>query len=483
MLHERRPAHLPDYGVTHPSSGERLQALAAVVESNPAYKRLVPEMDEALRAIRVALPDGSVAAGAATATVSTYSDTEAAYVELLVAADADDEFDPKNGVPISARVLYHGVRGTDGPHAVADVLCKLRRGNVGESDYAIYYEPDESGGVMARVRPVYEQFQARIAVPPGWRDAWPDGLLRVAEVRRADRSVERPDWGDLGEDPAPMTSLIAAVDEGRAGAREVSAWVQWCLEQGREADAILLNARAVATSPVTAGYASVIAEIDRLASMEIFEDAAAIAQRFRTDAGRSRPGLYQICGIAALDRGDHAEAFENAFLELHAFRPDTEFAESATVLMQQVLDAMDDDGSGNRDGTRFRTFVRLYNERPRIQLKRGRVTRLREALAQLDGMSADVQNMVAVLQLRAEVRRDIGRLTADEASLRESARLLRTVLEGEPGFAPAWVQLAHALLDLHERAEAEACLARAEELAPSSPQLHDLQGRFLRDGR
>lgn len=480
ILHERHPAHLPDYSLSHPSSGERLQALATVVESSPDYRRLVPEMDDALRSIRAQVP--ARLGGAAPTSVWTYSDTAAAYVELVVGRNDEENLATPDGVPACCRVLYHGVRGSAGPHASADVFCTLRRGNVGRSDAEIYYEEDESGALMARVRLSDKQYLARIAVPPAWRNAWPDGLLRVAEVRRADRLVERPEWVTAEGDLAPIASLIAAIDDGQADVREVSEWVSWCLEQGREEDARSLNSRAVTKSPVAAGYLSVMNEIDRLADLELFDDAESIARRFLDQAQRSRPGLYQICGVAAYHRGEYSKAFEGAFLEVHAFGPETDYAEAAGVLMRIALTGLDEVG-GAGDGTQLLTFFETYSEVSKIRLKRGRVRRLRTALSQLDALSEDVRDIPAVLQLRAEVLRDIGASTRDTQAVRESAELFRTVIAREPGFTPGWVQLAYALLDLGSRDEAETCLARAEELGPSSPQVSDLQRRVLRSGR
>ncbi|MFC8202222.1 hypothetical protein ACFUTV_43625 [Streptomyces sp. NPDC057298] len=483
IVHDRRPGHLPDYSLSHPSSGERLQALAAVVESNPAYRRLVPEMDEALRGIRTQLPAEFGVAGAATSSVWTFSDTEAAYIEFVPAPAVEEDFAARDGLPTCCRVLYHGIREATGPHASADVLCTLRRGG-GESYAEVVYERNDSGEPVATVRPGGLRYHARITVPPAWRHAWPDGLLRVAEVRHADRPVERSEWvTEEGGDLAPMASLLAAIDEGHVGVREVSGWVGWCLEQGREHDANFLNSRAVRKSPFTAGYSSAMAEIHRLADLELFDDAESIARRFLAQADRGRPGLFQICGVAAFHRGEYREALDGAFLEMNGFGPKTKYSEAAIALLHSALDALNKVADGTGDDTALRTFFHIYGERPWFQLRRGRVRRLRTAISQLESLSAGMQDTVTVLQLRAEVLRDIGVLTGNAQELEEAAQLLRGVVARAPGFTPGWVQLAHVLLDLGRGGETAQCLARAEELGPSSPQVRDLELRVLRARR
>lgn len=487
ILHERRPTHLPDYSLTHPSSSERLQALAAVVESNPEYRRLVPEMDEALRSIRFQLPFGSEPGGASHTSASTYSDTEAAHIELLLDPDDEEDFKTRDDLSAWCRLLYCGVRGVDAPYSSASVLCTLRRQSVGSPDVEVYYEEDGSGGLLAKLRSGQKQYYCQILVPPAWRHTWPDGLLRVADVRGSDRIPERAEWStDLDDDLAPMTSLLAAIDHGRVDVREVSGWVRWCFEQGREADALALNSRAVQMSPSSAGYQAAMGEIHRLVDLERFDAAESIARRFLAEVDRSRPGLFQACGVAAFHRGEFTGAFDCAFLEMHAFGYETEYSGPAAVLMQNALDALDEDARSSGDGTKLRAFFSDYQQQPdegRFRGRQRRADQLRTFLAQFDALSIEVQGTVAVYQLRAEVLHDIGALIGDKHALDESARLFRAVITREPGFSAGWVQLGHALIDLGRETEAEECLARAEELGPSSPQVRELQMRVIRARR
>jgi hypothetical protein len=477
QLHDSERSSTRRSSLTHPYSSERLLLLAYAVRTAEADHAVLDRVSTVLRGLETSCGTAEFFAtdgpGTLRVPVSTSSDLRCAYLRAtLVDGREEPSADSLVGVDfVYRRIVDRSVLASSSAllHLAQPVLTTSRR--------------DPATGKVTHL------FLARFRVPPAWRARWPDGVLEVDRVvEKADavartgrtasqiltellRQRQSTQWVEDEEDLLGPNLADSADD--------VLDRMDWCLFLRRPDEARELGVRAVRNWPARAGYELTCEVLQELIRCGRFAEVLELGLGYCDTLQVLRPTIHLEIGRAAEELGDLLLAYDQYFVDLHAFNAAREPAEVAAHPSIVLLDK-------HREDPVVRTLLRFHAEygasRRRALTRWGRKRkywRLMLCLALLRQLPPAAQDRLFVLQSQAEVLADLFVGGRDESAGEEAARLWDLLLAKYPWWSPGWVQASYLADDRGDRQRALACFRRAEQISPQSVQVDQARSRYF----